>query len=180
MPPREPVHDPGSGAAHEAGGDDEREGRAERCRDVGEGEGEECCAEEPVGCREEPASEERGEGGDTVGAVALDGAGNLAAGTSTGGLTNKMFGRVGDSPIIGAGNYCDNRYGGAACTGMGELAIRVSTARSCSTASRMASSRASFPAVSSARASASFARERLQASSKRVAQARIPPAGVRG
>ncbi|MCB9160531.1 MAG: isoaspartyl peptidase/L-asparaginase [Caldilineaceae bacterium] len=38
--------------------------------------------------------------------------------------------RVGDSPIIGAGNYCDNRYGGAACTGMGELAIRVSTARS--------------------------------------------------
>ncbi len=37
---------------------------------------------------------------------------------------------MGDSPLIGAGNYCDNRYGGAACTGMGELAIRVSTARS--------------------------------------------------
>jgi beta-aspartyl-peptidase (threonine type) len=42
----------------------------------------------------------------------------------------KYPGRVGDSPIIGAGNYCDNRYGAVACTGMGELAIRVSTARS--------------------------------------------------
>jgi beta-aspartyl-peptidase (threonine type) len=42
----------------------------------------------------------------------------------------KYPGRVGDSPLIGAGNYCDNRYGAVACTGMGELAIRVSTARS--------------------------------------------------
>jgi len=65
----------------------------------------------------------------TVGAAALDRCGNLAAGTSTGGWRDKLPGRVGDSPIIGAGNYCDNRLGAAACTGRGELAIRNSTAR---------------------------------------------------
>ncbi len=66
----------------------------------------------------------------TVNFLALDGAGNIASAVSTSGLAWKYPGRVGDSPIVGAGNYCDNRYGAAACTGMGELAIRVSTARS--------------------------------------------------
>ena len=52
------------------------------------------------------------------------------AAVSTSGLGWKYPGRVGDSPLIGAGNYCDNRYGAAACTGMGELAIRAGSARS--------------------------------------------------
>lgn len=60
----------------------------------------------------------------TVGAVALDAAGNLAAGTSTGGMTNKSFGRVGDSPIIGAGTYADNEAAAISCTGHGEFFIR--------------------------------------------------------
>ena len=60
----------------------------------------------------------------TVGAVSLDAAGNLAAGTSTGGMTNKMAGRVGDSPIIGAGTYADNESAAISCTGHGEFFIR--------------------------------------------------------
>jgi beta-aspartyl-peptidase (threonine type) len=60
----------------------------------------------------------------TVGCVALDQAGNLAAATSTGGLTNKRFGRVGDSPIIGAGTYADNATCAVSCTGTGEEFIR--------------------------------------------------------
>ncbi len=60
----------------------------------------------------------------TVGCVALDKQGNLAAGTSTGGMTNKKYGRVGDSPIIGAGTYCDNNTAGISCTGWGEFYIR--------------------------------------------------------
>lgn len=60
----------------------------------------------------------------TVGAVALDRHGNLAAGTSTGGTTAKMFGRVGDSPIIGAGTYADNDGCAVSCTGQGEYFIR--------------------------------------------------------
>jgi beta-aspartyl-peptidase (threonine type) len=64
----------------------------------------------------------------TVGAVALDQAGNLAAGTSTGGMTNKRFGRVGDSPIIGAGTYADPRCAVSA-TGHGEFFIRYTVAR---------------------------------------------------
>lgn len=60
----------------------------------------------------------------TVGCVALDIQGNLAAGTSTGGLTNKKFGRVGDSPIIGAGTYADNATCAVSCTGTGEYFIR--------------------------------------------------------
>ena len=60
----------------------------------------------------------------TVGAVALDKAGNLAAGTSTGGTTNKEFGRIGDSPIIGAGTYANNRTCAVSCTGDGEYFIR--------------------------------------------------------
>lgn len=60
----------------------------------------------------------------TVGAVALDSAGNLAAATSTGGLTNKKYGRVGDSPIPGAGTYANNDTCAISCTGVGELFIR--------------------------------------------------------
>ncbi len=64
----------------------------------------------------------------TVGAVALDQYGNIAAGTSTGGMTNKRFGRVGDSPIIGAGTYADNRACGISATGHGEYFIRAAVA----------------------------------------------------
>lgn len=60
----------------------------------------------------------------TVGAVVLDRAGNIAAGTSTGGMTNKRFGRVGDSPIIGAGTYADNRSCAVSATGHGEYFMR--------------------------------------------------------
>ncbi|MCS6818602.1 MAG: isoaspartyl peptidase/L-asparaginase, partial [Chitinophagales bacterium] len=60
----------------------------------------------------------------TVGAVALDLQGNLAAATSTGGMTNKRFGRIGDSPIIGAGTYANNQTCAVSCTGHGEYFIR--------------------------------------------------------
>jgi beta-aspartyl-peptidase (threonine type) len=60
----------------------------------------------------------------TVGAVALDVNGNIAAGTSTGGMTNKKFGRIGDAPIIGAGTYADNNTAGISATGHGEYFIR--------------------------------------------------------
>lgn len=65
----------------------------------------------------------------TVGAVALDSNGNLAAATSTGGMTNKRWGRVGDSPIIGAGTYADNRSCAVSATGHGEYFIRATVAR---------------------------------------------------
>lgn len=64
----------------------------------------------------------------TVGCVALDQAGNLAAGTSTGGMMMKRFGRVGDSPIIGAGTYADNAACGVSATGWGEYFIRLAVA----------------------------------------------------
>ena len=66
----------------------------------------------------------------TVGAVALDDDGNLAAATSTGGYTNKRVGRVGDSPIIGAGTYARNGRCAVSCTGLGEFFIRYGTAGS--------------------------------------------------
>ncbi|MEL6370109.1 MAG: isoaspartyl peptidase/L-asparaginase [Pseudomonadota bacterium] len=65
----------------------------------------------------------------TVGAVAIDRAGNIAAGTSTGGMTLKRFGRVGDSPIIGAGTYADNNSCAVSSTGWGEYFIRLAIAR---------------------------------------------------
>ena len=68
----------------------------------------------------------------TVGCVALDKNGNLAAGTSTGGMTNKKFGRIGDSPIIGAGNYANNKTCGVSCTGTGEYFIRTLAAHEAS------------------------------------------------
>jgi beta-aspartyl-peptidase (threonine type) len=61
----------------------------------------------------------------TVGAVACDQNGNIAAATSTGGMTNKKYGRIGDSPIIGAGTYANNLTCGISCTGHGELFIRA-------------------------------------------------------
>ena len=64
----------------------------------------------------------------TVGAVALDQNGNLAAGTSTGGMTGKRWGRVGDAPMIGAGTYADNRACAVSATGWGEYFIRVGVA----------------------------------------------------
>ena len=69
--------------------------------------------------------EERG----TVNFLAIDGAGHIASAVTTSGWAYKYPGRVGDSPIVGAGNYCDTRYGAAACTGFGELAIRNVTAK---------------------------------------------------
>lgn len=75
-----------------------------------------------------PPQPDKDEKRGTVGAVALDRHGNLAAGTSTGGLTNKRFGRVGDSPIIGAGTYADNRSVAVSATGTGEMFIRTSAA----------------------------------------------------
>ncbi|MEJ6684079.1 MAG: isoaspartyl peptidase/L-asparaginase [SAR86 cluster bacterium] len=64
----------------------------------------------------------------TVGAVAIDQWGDIAAGTSTGGMTNKRFGRVGDAPIIGAGTYADNQACGISATGHGEYFIRAAVA----------------------------------------------------
>ncbi|MEM8772795.1 MAG: isoaspartyl peptidase/L-asparaginase [Pseudomonadota bacterium] len=65
----------------------------------------------------------------TVGAVALDAQGNLAAGTSTGGMTLKRYGRVGDAPIIGAGTFADNRSCAVSATGHGEYFMRLTIAR---------------------------------------------------
>jgi beta-aspartyl-peptidase (threonine type) len=64
----------------------------------------------------------------TVGAVALDAQGRLAAGTSTGGMTGKRYHRIGDSPVIGAGTYADNRSCAVSCTGHGEIFIRAAVA----------------------------------------------------
>jgi len=61
----------------------------------------------------------------TVGAVACDNEGNVAAATSTGGMTNKQYGRIGDSPIIGAGTYANNKTCAISCTGHGEIFIRA-------------------------------------------------------
>lgn len=66
----------------------------------------------------------------TVGAVALDKAGNIAAGTSTGGMTNKRWKRIGDTPVIGAGTYADNNSCGVSATGHGEFFIRAAVAYS--------------------------------------------------
>jgi L-asparaginase / beta-aspartyl-peptidase len=73
----------------------------------------------------------------TVGAVALDQAGHLAAGTSTGGLTGKRWGRIGDSPVIGAGNYADDRSCAVSATGAGEYFIRVGVAAQICTRMRL-------------------------------------------
>ena len=61
----------------------------------------------------------------TVGATACDKNGNIAAATSTGGMTNKKYGRIGDSPLIGCGTYANNRTCAISCTGHGEMFIRA-------------------------------------------------------
>lgn len=73
----------------------------------------------------------------TVGAVALDREGNLAAGTSTGGMTGKRWGRIGDAPVIGAGTYADNRACAVSATGWGEFFIRVGVAQEICTRLRL-------------------------------------------
>lgn len=73
----------------------------------------------------------------TVNVMAIDMNGDIATGVTTSGTYLKLPGRVGDSPLIGAGNYCDNRHGAAACTGIGELAIRHGTARNVVTYMKM-------------------------------------------
>jgi len=73
----------------------------------------------------------------TVGAVALDQDGHLAAGTSTGGLTGKRWGRIGDSPVIGAGNYADDRACAVSATGAGEFFIRANVAAQICTRMRL-------------------------------------------
>jgi beta-aspartyl-peptidase (threonine type) len=70
-----------------------------------------------------------GEDRGTVNFLAVDSHGDIASAVTTSGWAYKYPGRVGDSPVIGAGNYCDSRYGAAACTGFGELAIRNVTAK---------------------------------------------------
>ncbi len=65
----------------------------------------------------------------TVGCVVMDTHGNLSAGTSTGGMTNKKFGRIGDAPVIGAGTYANNKTCAVSCTGHGEYYIRLGFAR---------------------------------------------------
>lgn len=82
----------------------------------------------------------------TVGAVALDAAGNLAAATSTGGFTNKMPGRIGDSPVIGAGTYADNATCAVSATGSGEHFMRAVLAHTVS--ARMRYLGESLPAAS--------------------------------
>ena len=84
----------------------------------------------------------------TVGAVALDAHGHLAAATSTGGMTNKLPGRLGDSPLIGCGTYADDRTAAVSCTGHGESFIRVAAAHD--VCARMAYGGASLEAATHA------------------------------
>lgn len=65
------------------------------------------------------------EKGDTVGAVAVDQFGNFAVATSTGGITGKLPGRIGDTPVLGGGTYCDNRFAGVSTTGHGETIMKA-------------------------------------------------------
>jgi len=82
--------------------------------------------------REKKKLENEKEKHGTVGCVVLDKYGNLAAGTSTGGMTNKQYGRIGDSPVVGAGTYANNATCAVSCTGHGEFFIRYVVAHSVS------------------------------------------------
>jgi beta-aspartyl-peptidase (threonine type) len=84
-----------------------------------------CDAGELIVAEVEQEEQTEAELGDTVGAVALDRHGNLAAATSTGGIQNKLPGRVGDSPLVGSGAYADNRTAAVSATGYGEALMRV-------------------------------------------------------
>lgn len=87
--------------------------------------------------------------GGTVGASAIDGAGHVAAATSTGGVTFKRVGRIGDTPLCGCGTYADDEGGAASATGIGEAIIRVTMTRVCVDAMRggASASRAAWAAV---------------------------------
>ena len=87
-------------------------------------------SQKPQGMLRQPSNKDYKYG--TVGAVALDSKGNLAAATSTGGMTNKKFGRIGDAPVIGAGTYANNNTCAISCTGWGEYFIRLVMAKSIS------------------------------------------------
>lgn len=106
-----------------------------------------------------PLDEDRKFG--TVGAVALDTHGNLAAATSTGGVTNKRQGRISDSPLIGAGTYADNRTAAVSCTGLGEAFIR--TVASHDLCARMA-----------------YAGATLEQAAREIVMEVLPPIGGRG
>lgn len=93
---------------------------------------------------------------DTVGAVAMDADGNLAAATSTGGTPGKRRGRVGDTPIVGAGTYADNQTGAASTTGWGEYIMRVALAK---TATDLLATR---PAMEAAAAAIQILNDRVQ------------------
>ena len=97
----------------------------------------------------------------TVGCVAIDQEGNIAAGTSTGGMTNKKYGRVGDAPIIGAGTYANNNSCGVSATGHGEFFIRYTVAHDIS-------------------ALMQYAGYSLQESARRVIQEKLVKAGGMG
>ncbi len=86
--------------------------------------------------------------GDTVGALAIDQNGNLAAADSTGGVSLKLPGRIGDSPILGAGLYADNRIGAATATGVGEIAMRFVVSKSaCDAMEGLTAQQAAFQTV---------------------------------
>jgi beta-aspartyl-peptidase (threonine type) len=85
-------------------------------------------SDQDVAASEDPSDEFEIRKFSTVGAVALDQQGTITAGTSTGGMTNKRYGRIGDSPIIGAGTYADNSACGISATGHGEYFIRAAVA----------------------------------------------------
>jgi beta-aspartyl-peptidase (threonine type) len=93
---------------------------------------------------------------DTVGAVALDQQGNIAAATSTGGTARKMVGRVGDSPIPGAGGYADNMLGGVSATGWGEAIFKVLLSK------RVCDAFADREAMAAARDGVRYLAERVQ------------------
>ncbi|GAA1569256.1 beta-aspartyl-peptidase [Actinomadura kijaniata] len=99
--------------------------------------------------------------GGTVGAIGLDRSRNVAAATSTGGLTNKQVGRVGDSPIIGAGTYANNRTVAVSCTGTGEVFIRGTAAHDIS-------------------ALMEYGNQPVQAAAARVVTEKIPALGATG
>jgi L-asparaginase / beta-aspartyl-peptidase len=97
----------------------------------------------------------------TVGAVALDMAGHLAAATSTGGMTNKRVGRIGDSPLIGAGTYADDATAAVSCTGSGEMFMRAVAAYDVCARMR-------------------YAGQTLQQATDAVVMQTLPPMGGRG
>jgi L-asparaginase / beta-aspartyl-peptidase len=87
--------------------------------------------------------------GDTVGALAMDNSGDLAAADSTGGVLLKLPGRIGDSPILGAGLYADNKTGAATATGLGEIAMRLVVSKSaCDAMSSLTAQRAANQTIS--------------------------------